>query len=340
MLVGICDFPGDYLFPPKGYGGIERWLWAVAVGGRKAGAEVHLLGPQWRSELASEWMVRPIRLEDVAPGGRNARSLRETGYDLFVVGHEYMSLPAWRATWETLSADVATFQHWPYFEHQADAFDGVRSRLYTYSEELRERYATHQPIPELAVHLGLEETEQPAHDGDGLLWLGRIDAEKAPHLAIRAAQLLGRPITVAGPVFDTAYVDEHRQLFDACHVTLVEEVGGDAKMRLLADAGVLVYTCARGYIEAGAATFGEALRAGSPVAALAWRPGTCAQAALCGRTGSVALVEPEADDEMVAKALAAAVEQATLLRAQEVQEVGLARFDPVRHFHALAARPC
>jgi len=30
MLVGVCDFPSRYAFPPTGYGGIERWLWAVA----------------------------------------------------------------------------------------------------------------------------------------------------------------------------------------------------------------------------------------------------------------------------------------------------------------------
>lgn len=46
MLVGVCDFPSGYQFPPHGYGGIERWLWAVAVGARQSGAEVHLLGPQ------------------------------------------------------------------------------------------------------------------------------------------------------------------------------------------------------------------------------------------------------------------------------------------------------
>jgi glycosyltransferase involved in cell wall biosynthesis len=340
MLVGVCDFPGDYAFPPKGYGGIERWLWAVAVGARKAGADVHLLGPQWRHELADNWTVRPVRLEDVTPGGRQASSLRDTGYDLLVVGHEYPSLPAWRATWETLDCDVATFQHWPYFEHQADAFDGVWSRLYTYSEEMRERYAVHRPIRELAVHLGLDETELAAHDGDDLLWMGRIDAEKSTHLAIRAAQLLGRRITVAGPVFDAAYVDAHRELFGADHVTVAGEVGGEAKMRLLAEAGVLLYTCARHYIEAGAATFGESLRAGTPVAALAWRPGTCAQAALCEGTGSIAVINPEADDEIAAQALADVIEQATPLRARDVQEIGLARFDPVRHFQAHATRPC
>lgn len=336
MLVGVCDFPGSYLFPPTGYGGIERWLWAVAVGGRRAGAEVHLLGPQWRPELAEDWKVRPVRLEDLDPGGRQARNLRNTGYDLLVVGHEYASLPAWRATWKTLDCDLATFQHWPHFEHQADAFDGTRSRLYTYSAEMSERYAAHRPILELAVHMGVDEPEVPACDGDGLLWLGRIDAEKAPHLAIRAAALLGQGITVAGPVFDPEYVDAHRKLFGAEHVTLAGEVGGEAKARLLAGAGVLVYTCARDYVEAGAATFGEALRAGTPVAALTWREGTCAQAALCARSGNVARVEPEHDDEIAAQALADAMEQATALRTREVRDIGLVRFDPARHFRALS----
>jgi glycosyltransferase involved in cell wall biosynthesis len=340
MLVGVCDFPGDYLFPPIGYGGIERWLWAVAVGARRAGADVHLLGPQWRQELADDWTVRPIRLEDLTPDGPQIRSLRATGYDLLVVGHEYPSLPAWRTAWARLCTDVATFQHWPYFRHRADAFDGQRSRLYTYSEEMRKRYAAHHPIPELAVHADLHEPDFPAHDGDDLVWLGRIDAEKSPHLAIRAAQLLGRNITVAGPVFDTAYMETHRVLFTADHVTLAGEIGGERKMRLLAEANVLVYTCAHNYVEAGAATFGESLRLGTPVAALAWWPGTCAHAALCADSGSMALADPNTTDALAAKSLADAIERATPLRARNVREIGLYRFDPVRHFQTLAARPC
>lgn len=340
MLVGVCDFPGTYPFPPSGYGGIERWLWAAAIGARRTGAEVHLMGPQWRQELAGEWVLRPIRLEDVTPGTLVARSLRAMGYELLVVGHEYPSLPAWRATWETLDVDVATFQHWPYFDHQPGTFDGLQSRLYCYSIEMRDRYASHRPILELAVHLGLGESALPAREGGELLWLGRIDAQKAPHLAIRAADMLSRNITVAGPVFDPTYLDAHRADFTANHVTLAGEVSGKTKARLLAEAGTLVYTCARDYVEAGAAIFGEALRAGIPVAALAWRLGTCAHAALCGQTGAIAQLSPETDDDRVAKALADAIEQVAVLQAQEVQEIGRTRFDPARHFRTLAARPC
>jgi glycosyltransferase involved in cell wall biosynthesis len=340
MLVGVCDFPGSYAFPPSGYGGIERWLWASAIGARRTGAEVHLLGPQWRQELDSEWVLRPIRLESLTPGERQVRGLRDTGYDLLVVGHEYPSLPAWRVIWEALDCDVATFQHWPYFDHQPCAFDGLRSRLYCYSPEMRDRYAAHHPILELAVHLGLREIALCVHDDGDLLWLGRIDAQKAPHLAICAAGALGRKITIAGPVLDAGYFAAHRAEFSESHVTMIGEVGDDEKARLLAEAGALVYTCARDYIEAGAATFGEALRAGTPVAALAWRPGTCAHAALCPRTGAIALLGPSTDDILAARALADAIEQVASLRAQEVREIGMARFDAAHHFRVLASRPC
>jgi glycosyltransferase involved in cell wall biosynthesis len=334
VLVGVCDFPSAYEFPPRGYGGIERWLWAVAVGAKRAGADVHLLGPQWRTDLAG-FVGQPVRLESLL----DARPLRADGYDLLVVGHEYPSLPAWREIFDQLDADVATFQHWPYFQHASGAFDGRRSRLYCYSTEMVDRYAPHAPIAELAVHLGLGEDEPPAVQGDDLLWLGRIDEEKAPHLAVMAATILSRRIRIVGPVFDTAYIQRYRRLFGAPHVDMVGELGGATKAETLRGAAVLVYTSAREYIEAGAAVFGEALRAGTPVAALAWRLGTCAHAALCTDTGRTAHVDQTADDHEAARALAEAIDAVGHLKAPDVQDIGMTRFDPVRHFQALAARP-
>ncbi|MER6504736.1 hypothetical protein ABT218_36875 [Streptomyces sp. NPDC001455] len=68
MRAAICDFPSRYGFPPLGYGGIERWLWAVAVGARRAGADVHLLGTQWDVDAGGGWNVRSVRLQDLSPG--------------------------------------------------------------------------------------------------------------------------------------------------------------------------------------------------------------------------------------------------------------------------------
>ncbi|MFJ3096025.1 glycosyltransferase family protein [Streptomyces hydrogenans] len=340
MLVGVCDFPGSYAFPPAGYGGIERWLWAVAVGARAAGADVHLLGPGWLTDLENDWVRKPVRLEDLTPGTLAERELRDSGYDLLVVGHEYPSLPAWARTWGELDCDVATFQHSPVFQHGPAAFDGRRSRLYCYSPEMTERYAEHQPIPELAVHLGLDEEEPSAVAGTDLIWLGRIDEDKAPHIAARAAQILGRHIRIIGPVFDETYVRNHERLLTADHVKWVGELGGPAKTAAIAEASVFVYTYARPYVEAGAAVFGESLRAGTPMAALTWREGTCAQAALCDETDAVAVVAPEEDDETAAQRLAVAIEKAENLDHRRVQAVGMQRFDPVRHFQAMGTRSC
>lgn len=337
MLVGICDFPGSYLFPPIGYGGIERWLWAVAVGARRAGADVHLLGPLWRRELDG-WRVDPVRLERLVPGSRELARMRSADYDLIIAGHEYPSLPAWRVAWRELNCDVATFQHSPDFSHPAWAFDGRRSRLYCYSPEMTRRYSAHSPRTELAVHLGLDEDVPLAIAGADLIWLGRIDAQKAPHIAVKAAMLLRRRIRVVGPVFDPDYVAEHRALFAAEPVEMQGEMAGAEKAAALSRGQVFLYTCARQYIEAGAAVFGESLRAGTPVAALAWRRGTCAEAALCEKTGAVAVVDPQASDDEAARALAAAVECAAELKPGSVQEIGQTRFDAVRHFEALAAR--
>ncbi|MFJ9180873.1 glycosyltransferase [Streptomyces sp. NPDC102360] len=338
MLVGVCDFPGSYAFPPAGYGGIERWLWAVAVGARAAGADVHLLGPDWLTDLEHDWVRKPVRLEDITAGSLAERELRATGYDLLVVGHEYPSLPAWTRTWNELDCDVATFQHSPVFQHSDAAFDSKRSRLYCYSPEMVERYAAQRPVPELAVHLGLDEGEPPSVAGRDLIWLGRIDAEKAPHLAVRAAQLLGRRIRLVGPVFDDEYVQRHAALLNADHVEWVGELGGPAKTAAIREASVFVYTYARTYVEAGAAVFGESLRAGTPMAALTWRTGTCAEAALCDRTGAVTVADPSTDDETASELLALTIEQAESLKHTDAQEIGMHRFDAARHFTALAAR--
>lgn len=44
--------------------------------------------------------------------------------------------------------------------------------------------------------------------GADVVWSGRIVPEKAPHLAIEAAQLAGRRLVLAGPIADPAYFDE------------------------------------------------------------------------------------------------------------------------------------
>ena len=53
--------------------------------------------------------------------------------------------------------------------------------------------------------------EQDQGTRKGLLWLGRICEEKAPHLALEIAERAGLPITIAGQVYPFSY---HQQYFD------------------------------------------------------------------------------------------------------------------------------
>lgn len=341
MRVGICDYPSAYAFPPYGYGGIERWLWAVAVGASRAGADVRLIGPQWRADLGVSWPRLPVRLEEIASGSVAFRDLEALNLDLLVVGHEYPSLPAWRAVWHELNCDVVTFQHDPDFVHAPDAFDGQRSRLFCYSTEMVERYQQCKPYQAVSVQFGLnEQVVPPAQAGRDLVWLGRLDGQKAPHLAVRAAQKLGQRLRIIGtPVRDSADTKAYREVMASPHVELLGELAGREKVRVLSEAAVFVYTSARDYIEAGAATFGEVLRCGTPVAALAWRTGTCAESALCEETGSIAFADPDVDDDAAVDHLVEAIARARELPAGRVQEIGLERFDPAAHFKRLAARP-
>ena len=152
----------------------------------------------------------------------------------------------------------------------------------------------------------------------------------------------GRKIRIVGPVFDHDYVQSHVRLFSAAHVEWVGELGGPAKTAALHDASVFVHTYGRTSVEAGAAVFGESLRAGTPMAALTWRTGTgtCAEAALCTQTGVITVAHPDEDDEAAAHLLACAIEKAEDLDHGQVQEIGLRRFDPARHFSAVAGRSC
>ena len=62
------------------------------------------------------------------------------------------------------------------------------------------------------IHNGVDtSTWCPGAGGNrsGVVWAGRFVAEKAPHLAIRAARLAGLPITLAGPIGDEPYFERY-----------------------------------------------------------------------------------------------------------------------------------
>jgi glycosyltransferase involved in cell wall biosynthesis len=119
---------------------------------------------------------------------------------------------------------------------------------------------------------------------DYLLWVGRMDPIKGPHLAIEAARLAGRTLVLAGPVQPGQERYFHGMIepkVDGSMVRYVGEVGGVVKQELFASAaGFLMPVRWR---EPFGMVMIEALACGTPV--IAFAEGAAAEIVIDGENG-------------------------------------------------------
>ena len=113
--------------------------------------------------------------------------------------------------------------------------------------------------------------EQNPAERKGLLWLGRICEEKAPHMALEIAERAGLPITIAGQVYPFSY---HQQYFarevaprlkQMANATFVSAPSFATKRRLLREAQALLITSLAD--ETSSLVAMEAAASGTPVIA-------------------------------------------------------------------------
>lgn len=125
------------------------------------------------------------------------------------------------------------------------------------------------------------------NDHQGLLWLGRICEEKAPHLALEIAQRAGLPITLAGQVYPFSY---HQKYFERevaprlrsiPNARFISAPSAELKRHLLRESQALLITSLAE--ETSSLVAMEAAASGTPV--IAFRKGAHAEMVREGVTG-------------------------------------------------------
>lgn len=327
--VVVCDYPSKYLFPPKDYGGIERWLWTVARESVELGMQVILLGPQWRSDLLPQAKHFPDRIIDLSAKEFLKKISR---VDFFVGGHEYWLNDNLIKKFELIANYSMTYQHRFEPKYQGAVFDNKKNFLFCYSDEYRRIFKKQKPTKILCVAEGYN--ENPFHELSRgyLVSIGRIDEDKSQHFAVLAAKKLNLPIYIIGQaVRQPGYIKIFRNLFNMPHVKMLGLLSGKEKMKIIAQASCGVYTISRHYSEPAAGTIAEIIRSGVPLAGITWKKddAVCEPINIDFKLGKIAYCNKKLDtDKKVAEKLALAIKHCLGLNRDYIYKKGNEIFNP------------
>lgn len=324
----VHDFSHETTFPPKGYGGIERWLWTVAQESVNLGFEVVLAGPLWIPDTIKGNIHHfKERITNVTKG----QFLDNVGKcDYLVGGHEFFGKPQWDKPFQEVAETMLTYQHRtePY---PNIVYDRKRFNLFCYSEEMMQRYADQKPYKLLHGSYSCDEEPVQNLPEKYVLWIGRIDYDKALHLASSVPEVCGMPLVVMAPHdSNNPYFQEFHNELSKDSIHFIGEKSGRKKMDIISKASCVVYTLAEQYIEAGVLILGEVLRCGVPVAGITWKGNDCAPEAIEENSGKVIRVDSSMSVADISEALGLAVSDCLLLDRSEIAKKNLYKFDPTR----------
>ena len=118
--------------------------------------------------------------------------------------------------------------------------------------------------------------------GEDLVFLGRIDPEKSPHLAAEVAKKTGRKLLIAGPITNGAYFDKKlRPLIDGRRIVYLGPVGPTERTEIFRRAAAVLQL--NEVPERFGLVLAEANAAGIPV--IAMDRGSCREVIEDGKTG-------------------------------------------------------
>jgi glycosyltransferase involved in cell wall biosynthesis len=142
-------------------------------------------------------------------------------------------------------------------------------RVTTVSESQASRLRAHGARRCEVVPNGIDVEQFPFREvaGDGLAFLGRMEADKGPDLAIAAARAAGRPLVLAGPIVDHGFFAERVLPGLGPDVHYAGVLGHDDKVELLGQSSCVLVPSR--YEEAFGLVAVEAMACGTPAVGLA-----------------------------------------------------------------------
>ena len=290
--------------PPPAYGGIESVVALLTDALVTRGHQVELFCAPGSTSSA---VVRPLldgtygdsieramfEADHVARAFAEIDAAAERGHPFDVVHDHCGYTPLAMA--DRLQTPTVHTVHGPFDDDAARfyAAHGEKATIVCLSEAQAREAPPGLPIAATVPNpIDLDAWPERDDEREYLLWIGRMNPVKGPHLAIRVARQIGQPLVLAGPVqpgFEDFFQTEVEPHVDGEQIRFIGEVGGEDKLRVFARARALLMPIR--WSEPFGMVMVEALASGTPV--LAFPSGAAPEIVAHGETGF--LVEDEAE---------------------------------------------
>ncbi len=274
--------------PPHVYGGTEVVVDQLARGLVDAGHQVELFAtgdstcPVPRAYYYEEALGT---CADPALEFAHVEKAYEHLTDVDIVHDHTLTGPSWAATWRP-DLPVVTTNHGPFTPAMRAHFGALADRVTIIAiSEAQRRSAPEIPVGAV-IHHAIDAAACPFGQGDGgyVLFLGRMSPDKGAHRAITVARAAGKRILLAAKMWEPEerryFAEEVAPLLGE-DATYLGEVGGQAKLDLLAGAEALINPIR--WPEPFGLVMIEALACGTPV--LSFREGAAPEIVEDGITG-------------------------------------------------------
>jgi glycosyltransferase involved in cell wall biosynthesis len=274
--------------PPPAYGGTEAVVDRLARGFKDAEHEVLLFTTGDSScPVPKKWVYAQSQAPLIGIATVELRHLvlgyeAVQGYDIV---HDHTLIgPLFSPRHPDLA--VVTTNHGPFNEELRDFYGAIADRVPIIAIS-NSHAAGAGDIPIAGViHHGIDVEAFPLGEGDGgyFLFLGRMAPDKGPRRAAEVAREAGVRLIMAAKMrepWEHRYFEEQVQPLLTDDITYIGEIGGEAKMKLLARSKALINPIR--WPEPFGLVMVESLACGSPV--LAFREGAAPEIVDHGETG-------------------------------------------------------